>query len=336
MTKSSKLFIFCILIIILISIITILTANYLIKDEKTEGSLINNLTGELGTIKTVEEIEEEKSITLSFYDSKANCSLNGEVYINNGPLGKTKNGLFFLKLNETVLDNNVLEIRGITDDCFNKDENLPFLRSWNISSAGSNNQLYLETELEPRKPSNYYEIQAFVRPYETSDYISKINKSLDSNNIEANLDKINEYGIRYRSDNLLFNQEEYWQTPKETLVKGHGDCEDWAITSLSMIREYNSSLQCYNLLWESHLSIFCYVDGNYIIYDQDKTKFKTQLIKTESIDENKIRLRKMRNNYFEYYGLKPNERNIYAAFNEETLVVFNEQEDFIEWLLNIG
>ena len=159
---------------------------------------------------------------------------------------------------------------------------------------------------------------------------------MDSVDIETNLDRINEYGIRYRSDNLLFNQEEYWQTPAETLEKGHGDCEDWAITSLSMIREYDPSLKCYNLLWESHLSVFCYVNGNYIIYDQDKTKFKTQLIETVSVEENKIRLRKMRNDYFEYYGLRPKERNIYAAFNEEELITFSDQEDFIVWLLNIG
>jgi predicted transglutaminase-like cysteine proteinase len=35
--------------------------------------------------------------------------------------------------------------------------------------------------------------------------------------------------IRYASDLSLYGVEDYWATPKETLLKGQGDCEDFAI-----------------------------------------------------------------------------------------------------------
>ena len=35
--------------------------------------------------------------------------------------------------------------------------------------------------------------------------------------------------IIYRTDNLMWDVDEYWQTPSETWISGRGDCEDGAI-----------------------------------------------------------------------------------------------------------
>jgi predicted transglutaminase-like cysteine proteinase len=42
--------------------------------------------------------------------------------------------------------------------------------------------------------------------------------------------------IRYMTDPQLWNQKEYWATPLETLGKGAGDCEDYAIAKYASLR----------------------------------------------------------------------------------------------------
>ncbi|MEE4295989.1 MAG: transglutaminase-like cysteine peptidase [Wenzhouxiangella sp.] len=42
--------------------------------------------------------------------------------------------------------------------------------------------------------------------------------------------------IRYRTDQQLYRQEDYWASPLETLGNGLGDCEDWAIAKYITLR----------------------------------------------------------------------------------------------------
>jgi hypothetical protein len=48
--------------------------------------------------------------------------------------------------------------------------------------------------------------------------------------------------ITYLSDKKSWNQPEYWQIPKETLMKRTGDCEDGAILIYSLAIFYNIPL----------------------------------------------------------------------------------------------
>jgi predicted transglutaminase-like cysteine proteinase len=43
--------------------------------------------------------------------------------------------------------------------------------------------------------------------------------------------------IRYMTDPQLWNQNDYWATPLETLGKGAGDCEDYAIAKYASLRK---------------------------------------------------------------------------------------------------
>ena len=43
--------------------------------------------------------------------------------------------------------------------------------------------------------------------------------------------------IRYMTDQQLWNQNDYWATPLETLGKGAGDCEDYAIAKYASLRK---------------------------------------------------------------------------------------------------
>ena len=148
----------------------------------------------------------------------------------------------------------------------------------------------------------------------------------------------------YMRANFTYQDEaegvDYWQTPEETAKLKKGDCEDWAILILSMFREYNPSLNCYGALWETHMSVLCYSDSSFLIYDQAKTKFKTTL-ETENMDqeiviqENKVAIRSMLNSYFSDYGISPNQRKLYSLFNEKELFIFNSTEDFVNWAIKL-
>jgi hypothetical protein len=293
-----------------------------------------------------EEQLKSKKIKLIFYDNKTNCKMNGEIYVDDLLLGETKEGIFVLTENEYKQKFNKdssLHIFGRTDFCFGGDKNLPFLGYWTLYdlkySFDNSEDLEFELDLDPRWPKYYLEIQDFVRPEETNDYLEMSLRKYLKNNTWEDLDKIvDNMRISYISDNNRFKKAEYWQTPKETLKTRMGDCEDWAVTTLSLIRAYNNTLNCYNILWPTHLSILCYEDNRFVIYDQDKTKFSTVLEKENTqdstvIQENKIAVRKMRNDYFDWYGLDPNERRMYALFNEGEIIIFEKDEDFINWAI---
>jgi len=281
----------------------------------------------------------EKYIPLKFYDNTSSCPLDGELYLDNQFIGDTENGFFILTEQQYSLadSDSVFKLSGLTGNCFEKDNNLPFSKLWAVPDLKNYFQYGIEAEFNadanPREPETYEDIQKFVRPEEVEDYLN--NLILKDGN-EKNIDRIVKYRIAYISDKNLFGQEEYWQTPKETLERGMGDCEDWTVAVLSMLRNYNPELKCYAVIWKKHISIFCYYDNAFYIYDQGRTKFKATIDKDESVLEQKIQLRKMREDYFDDYGISPKDRDVYAVFNENELVTFEAPEDFINWMLRLG
>jgi hypothetical protein len=280
-----------------------------------------------------------KEVKLSFYDEDTSCKLNGKVYLDDNILGESKNGILTLKENEVnniSLNGTNLHILGTTDLCFGgNNKNLTLEEYWKVNTLDffKYDTVFFKAKITPRKPRYYEEMQGFVIPSEVKDYLSKLNLK---NNTGEDLDKINEYKVRYRSDILQFNESDYWQTPLETMNKKYGDCEDWAVTVLSMMRSYNSSLKCYAVVWETHVSIFCYYNGNYIIYDQEKIKYSKRLNKDFNEFQNKFILKDMLNKYFDGYGIPNNERKVHALFNENETITFNSNDEFIDWMYNLS
>ena len=322
------------LIIIFFAILVLF--NLIPKDIPVAKSQMDLFVDEISTEET-----NEKTIELYFYDIVKNCSLSGNVSVNGSYLNESQKGILILRETEYLdkfFDGVEVSIIGLADSCFDNDVGLPFKEVWNVSNLDYyfeyNERVLFETEFNLRMPY-YLEIkQMFVRPEEVKDYLNKSVSKYFKKDIIDNLDRIADYTIRYRSDSLLFNKGEYWQTPVEALKKGHGDCEDWAVTTLSLMRAYNSSLECYNSLWTNHMSIMCFIDNSMIIYDQGNTKSQTTISPKLSEQDKKVKVRTARNNYFDEYGLEPNERMLYALFNDKDLITFDTEEDFVRWVVN--
>jgi hypothetical protein len=202
----------------------------------------------------------------------------------------------------------------------------------------SGDDLVLYSNLHPRQPQSPTEMKAFIRPTDVKSSLKE--EYFSSNNDEDVLDSISSNYMTYYSDYEQFGYNEYWQTPTETLRSAKGDCEDWAITTLSLMRAFKENISCYDIIWQTHMSVLCRLDNTFIIYDQGKVKSKTTLNKNPHheeiiMQENKIKFREMLNDYFDKFGLDPNERKASAIFNDEDMILFKENDSFLNWVLNI-
>jgi len=279
---------------------------------------------------------------LSFYDENYNCSLNGEIYLGNISVGPSKNGEFFLSREDYELYwNGEIGIEGLSDFCFGKDLNLPAVAYWNIEDL----EYYFETgesiefisNLDLRAPVYPKAMQGFIRPEEVEERYSQIRINENKSDLE-NLETIfrSSY-MNYVSDQGKFGKGEYWQTPSNFIATKGGDCEDWAIYMESLLQRYNSEIDCYLAVWYTHANVLCNFNKTFIILDQEKVRKNLVLDENLILQDNQIKTRSWRNNYFETYGIDPDERILFYLIKGDEIIEFeNGQEDFIDWVLKKG
>jgi len=289
-----------------------------------------------------DEISEE--VILEFYDVGNNCSLNGEVYVEGEFIGKAINGELYLSKDsyvEKFSDGVELKMKGLTDSCFGRDSNLPFVEYWTVSGSEesffSDEVLQFETELNPRWPVYLEAVQGFIRPYEVENVFLGINFDEEDSYLE-DLEKIlaTTY-LTYFSDKGQFGETEYWQTPGEFARSRQGDCEDWAVYSLSLLRNYDLNLDCYLAWGYIHISILCNINETFVMFDQYGIEESFSLNEDSSFQTNQIKTRKWKDRYFENYGFTPEERVIWFLINDKEIIEFEDgKTDFTDWVVNKG
>jgi len=243
-------------------------------------------------------IKETKG-ELSFYDLNTNCSLDGRVYINGNLVGESVNGAVSIE-NKNYGSNSTVSIRGSTGYCFGKDAGLPLFYSWIVSDIDSYTEnkevISLEGNLSLRQPLYLEQMQGFIRPYEVMPELSEISISPQDGQKE-NIDKIyKKHHLNYITDQSLFGKADYWQTPAETRRNRGGDCEDWAIKFVSLLRAYDPTLNCYMAIWDTHANVLCRLGTTFLIYDQDEITAGVKLEDNKEgkdimIQDNKIAFR---------------------------------------------
>jgi len=276
---------------------------------------------------------QPKQVKFYFFDEN-NCSLNGYLFNGNKLVGKTENGIFNLTYDyykeEIDLERDI-NLFGKLGNCSNY--NLYFDKSWKVFEIPEyyflgDSVFRFRTSINPHNPSKR-ELTGFIQPGEVRSELYKI--GVKREDPLEDLSKINSYlneRITYAEDWNFSKEENYWQTPEETLRLGRGDCEDYSTTLLSMFLAYNNSLNCYNVILSSHVTTLCYVGEYYIYYDQEKTELRKR-IRSRDV-ETKPRLRSLKEEYFEHYGLNESEK-VYYAFDGYRFIEFKTDEDFITW-----
>ncbi|NCN86247.1 hypothetical protein GW932_00270 [archaeon] len=281
----------------------------------------------------------ENFVNITIYDTITNCSLDGKLFVNGIFVDYVVQGTYELYEDEIINSNNIqnISILGNTNNCFGNNSNLPYYVEWDVFDLFDYMNYELIVDLNPRWPDNPKSMQGFVRPEEVADRYSKINID-EENTVLENLEKIFAYGyMNYVSDKNRFGEDEYWQTPSDFIRNKGGDCEDWAIYMLSLIQRYDSELDCYLAVWYTHVNVLCSINKTFIILDQEKVRKNLVLDEDISLQENQIKVRTWRNDYFETYGIRPDERVLFYLINEKEIIEFeNGQEDFVEWVLRKG
>lgn len=286
--------------------------------------------------------EQERQVQFYFYDEEINCSLNGYIFAGDRLIGKTKNGYFNLSYenyekNFKFQEN--ISLFGSLEECLNSD--LLFDKYWESFEIkeyyfSGESVFNFKTKINPNNPSKR-ELPGFIQPRKLESELSNINLN---QKVLEDLSKINNYvnnKIIYVKDWDFYKETNYWQTPLQTLSLGQGDCEDYSTALLSLFLAYNHSLNCYNLVFSSHVTTFCHIEDYYIYYDQEKTELKKQINKINA-EETKSQLEKLKQDYFEHYGINntnETESKVHYAFNDNQYIEFGNEEDFINWQYNL-
>ncbi len=290
--------------------------------------------------------EQEKQVKFYFYEQAANCSLDGYVFSGEKLIGKSINGFFNLtyenyKDNFNNTNTQQISLFGKLGTCFNENPDLLFDKYWESFEIqdyyfSGESTFNFKTTVNPHNPTNR-EFMGFIQKEKIKFELNNMNLEQDTSN---DLSKINQYfndKISYVKDWDFNKENNHWQTPLETLEIKQGDCEDYSTALLSLFLAYNSSLNCYNLVFSSHVTTFCHINNYYIYYDQGKTELKKQINKINE-QETKSQLEKLKQDYFEHYGINntdENESRIHYAFNDNQYIEFSDENDFIDWQYNL-
>jgi len=232
--------------------------------------------------------EPKKQVQFYFYDELTNCPLNGYIFIGNKLVGKTSNGYFNLSYQnyeENFQNKENLSLFGKLGSCFNENLGLLFDKYWENSEIKGyyflgESLFKFKTQINPNNPARR-DLTGFVQPENNDIQLELENINTNKNNLD-DLSEINKHlgeKIDYAKDWDFDKETNYWQTPSETMILKQGDCEDYSTALLSLFLAYNNSLNCYNIIFTSHVTTFCHINNYYIIMTRKKQNLKKKLKK---------------------------------------------------------
>lgn len=285
-------------------------------------------------------IKNTKSVEFYFSDSNTGCPLEGYIFVGPEVIGKTEKGHFSLDyyIYEKYISQNPeseISIFGELGECYNESD-LLFDRRWEIFEIDENyfhkGLLNFNVNLNPKDPTKR-ELTGFIQPEKVMNELNKINLNQNTLNDLSNINKYLNQEIVYQED-WSFYKDNYWQTPEETLNLKRGDCEDYSTALLSLFTAYNNTLNCFNIVFTSHVTTFCHVDNYYIYYDQSRTESIEKINNLELDTTVKPKIDRLNRDYFKAYGIE--KQRAHYAFNDYELIEFDSEEEYIDWQYSLG
>jgi hypothetical protein len=294
------------------------------------------------TVSASTTTTSEPYLYFHFLENISNCSISGNLTLNNNSFGKAENGIRKVKLSEFVRNGKNLDqicVLGRITNCKGDYNNWKTYDCWEINISNGyfrqkiGDVLSFMTTVNTHQPKSYEELLNYVRPDDVKDFISHQQEiGFFTNNTVDDVDKLWKYvdshvSYRYDSDT---SGGEYWKLPNETLVQGWGDCDDWSNLFVSLVKAYDYSLKCYSIRLPDHLGAFCKINNSgtmtYGFFDQN-TKIKR--FSSQGNDESLIR--ETMNSYFSEYGLTRDESQIINSFDDRQYFIFGSNDDFVSW-----
>ena len=270
----------------------------------------------------VYETKEEQKIGMLFKDVLTDCTLDGEVFVNNSSVGFTKDGNISLDKNIFTNEKHEIYIRGNLDECFDTYNNWVYdVCCWFVDKKEiEENQVFeLTTKIEPRKGAGRLAMN-YIQPENLSDYLN-----FSYYTSESSIWNYLNQRFTWKEDEDIFGESEHWQLPYEFLQRKEGDCEDWASVFVSLALARNSSSNCFavemivnNTKVSGHVGTVCLEGKKLLVFDQ----FYSRVWYTTD--------------YFLGEWCKSLENvtscEVTKVFNNKFYKTFDSSSEFIDWL----
>jgi hypothetical protein len=281
-------------------------------------------------------VPEPKIDTIRFdFSDNTSCDVSGKVFLNNDSIGSLSNSSLTIDKDEIgPVGHNVVCLKGKLSDCYSEHSGWHYDRiCYSVSGEVFEQYDILNFDFNPGNPRSPRReaMMNYVRPQDVEFFMEGFNYpgryQEDIDYIFKRVDSHSHY-IQDGNYALIYSS---WKYPNETLTVRQNDCEDFSTALLSCFLAYDPDIRCYNLHVRVHLMTMCKIVDNYIIYDQKRTKIEDKI--DGSYRDQKRELKELMAEYYESYGISPEYRQVYYAFDDENFWEFSDNDEFYSWAL---
>ncbi|MBT3464899.1 hypothetical protein HN451_07940, partial [archaeon] len=198
---------------------------------------------------------------------------------------------------------------------------------------GSEEQINIT--FKPNWPYSYA-MMNFITPNEVGWYFDEKIR-LKGEDYQEDIDKIHKMmsAKLYLLDSISSESKtkEYWTLPTESLSKMQLDCEDWATSFISLMKNFDPEIKCFNVGVPWHLTTFCKYDEKYVFFDQNNFMIKTYVRDDYPYSKKYDKVRNWVETFFDSFGYPSYLWIVESAFDEKNYYEFEHRKDFIKWAI---
>ncbi|TRO61913.1 transglutaminase domain-containing protein [Candidatus Bathyarchaeota archaeon] len=169
-------------------------------------------------------------------------------------------------------------------------------------------------------------LNRYIRPDLVSGYLEKIKFSSPAAYERAHATSAwLKENLGFAFDERNYNKLDFWALPDEFLRMGSGDCEDWTVAFLSIMKNVTPETKCCGFVREGE------VDGDYTLAMCDFGE-RFSVFSQRHGDYSASSVEEALAGYAEFMGIS--RVDVYFAFDDEECVLFHSSDEFFEWVEN--
>lgn len=166
-----------------------------------------------------------------------------------------------------------------------------------------------------------------VRPDLVAEYAEQVKHNELEQETAKNVRNWLDHNFVHALDMDNYGEMDYWSLPDESLKLKSGDCEDWAINFLSLLKNKSPETRCYGLVVQvpsqppqSVSIIGCNFEREFTIFTQRHGEYNSESFASilEEFDD--------------FLGL--NETNIFYGFDDKSCFIFSSRDEVVQLIEN--